>query len=175
MDLEDCIYIIGFRYRCLDGRCKRTYQSWSPALLSALSRTLALQFTHHLTYRSGLTDAVVQLMRSCFQRGVGPQPFAEMIRTNHVRRYERLQLLYLEFAYRRMHATFSDKLSGFAPWPAFADRNGYGGFSPSPNYFRDFYIHMTRARAPEMDKVTAMLSSKILSIDHSFKVRLLYW
>lgn len=84
VDLEECTFIIGYRYRCADERCKRTYQSWSPSLISALSRSLALQFTHHLTYWSGLTDAVVQLMRSCFQRGIGPQPFADMIRTNHL-------------------------------------------------------------------------------------------
>ncbi|KAH8068402.1 hypothetical protein BXZ70DRAFT_1069038 [Cristinia sonorae] len=170
VDIDKCIYIIGYRYNCVDERCKRTYQSWSPALLSALSRSVALQFTHHLTYRSGLTDAVVQMMRSCFQRGIGPQPFAEMIRTNHTRRYEQLHLLYLEMVYRKLHSPLSHMLSGFIPWPAFSDRSGYAGFTPSANYFRDFYINMTRARASEMDQVTAMLSSKILAIDHSFKV-----
>ncbi|TCD61520.1 hypothetical protein EIP91_008291 [Steccherinum ochraceum] len=104
-------------------------------------------------------------------RGVGPEPFADMIRTNHIRRYEKLHLLYLEFIYRKLHSPFSEKLSGFVPFPTFSDRTGYAGFTPSPNYFRDFYINMTRARATEMDQVTAMLvSARILCIDHSFKV-----
>jgi hypothetical protein len=62
VDIEGCIFIIGYRYYCRDENCKKTYQSWSPALLSALPQTLSMEFSHHLTYRGGLTNRVVNLM-----------------------------------------------------------------------------------------------------------------
>lgn len=80
--LDKNIYIIGHQYCCKS--CGKTYQSWSPTLLSALPHPLAAQFPYHLTYRCGLTDGVVSFLRACFLQGIGPIPFAKMIRMNHV-------------------------------------------------------------------------------------------
>jgi hypothetical protein len=167
--LDQCIYIIGHRYYCPHPECKSTYLSWSPSLLKALPRSFAMEFTHHLTFRSGLTDRVVALMRACFLQGIGPGPFANIIRTNHIRRYEQLHLQYLEMVYSRQHLplAFTGK---YEPFSAFDDRDGYAGFSPSPRYFRDFYINYIASHSEEMDQYTALLSAKCLQIDHSFKV-----
>lgn len=79
VDLEQCIYVIGYRYYCPHQSCKKTYLSWSPALLSALPWAVSMLFTHHLTYCGGLTDQVVAMLQSSFLRGVGPGPFLETI------------------------------------------------------------------------------------------------
>jgi hypothetical protein len=170
VDLEECIYVVGYRYMCGHSACKRTYQSWSPALRAALPRSLAMEFTHHLTYRSGLTDRVVSLMRSSFRHGIGPGPFAELIRTNHLRRHEQLHLQYLEMVYARVQAPLARLLAKFEPFGDFDDRDGYAGFTPSANYFRDFYVNFISSHAGEMDQYTAMLSALLLEIDHSYKV-----
>lgn len=170
VDLEECIYIIGYRYVCGHQDCKKTYTSWSPSLVSALPRSLAMEFTHHLTFRSGLTDRVVSLMRTCFQHGIGSGPFAELIRTNHIRRYEQRQLQYLEMVYVRLQSSIAGLLAKFEPFGVFDDREGYAGFSPCPNYYRSFYVKFVSSHAPEMDQYTAMLSADVIQIDHSYKV-----
>ena len=167
VDVDENIYIIGYRYYCRT--CKKSYQSWSPALHAALPRPLAQEFTHHLTFRSGLTDRVVALMRSCFLQGIGPYPFAQILRTNHLRRYEQLHLQYLEFLYTR-HSTPLHFTGRFQPFSAYNDRNGYAGYTPSGRYIRDFYVRFMESHATEIDQYTAMLSANILQVDHSFKV-----
>lgn len=165
--LDENIYIIGHRYCCKS--CGKAYQSWSPALLSALPRTVAAQFTHHLTYRSGLTDEVISFLRACFLQGIGPTPFAKMIRMNHIRRYEKLHLEYLVTLYSRaaLPLSFTGRCQSFG---AFDDSNGFAGFTPSGRYFRDFYVTYIRTHAAEMDQYTGMLPARVIQIDHSFKV-----
>ncbi|EPQ50510.1 hypothetical protein GLOTRDRAFT_133880 [Gloeophyllum trabeum ATCC 11539] len=170
VDIDQCIYLIGFRYQCGHEECKRTFTSWSPSIINALPRALACHFDFHLTYRGGLTDRVVALMRSSFQHGMGPTPFADMIRTHHLRRYEKLHEQYLEIVLARLQTPFTAYLSKFKPFGLFDDRSGYAGFTPSPNYFRQFYVQYINSHAKEMDKYTAMLSGKILVIDHSHQV-----
>jgi hypothetical protein len=170
VDLDKCIYIIGYRYSCSHSDCNKTYQSWSPALRSVLPRSLSASFTHHLTYRSGLTDRVVALMRASFQHGIGPGPFSETIRTFHLRHYEQLQLQYLEMIFVRLQSATASMMAKFKPFGLFHDRDGYAGFTPSANYFRDFYVNYIASHASEIDQHMAMLSAKILIIDGSFKV-----
>ena len=64
--------------------------------MDVLPPAVAAQFPFHLTYRCGVTDRLIALLRSCFQRGIGPTPFAEMIQTLHIRHYEQLMLQYYE-------------------------------------------------------------------------------
>lgn len=167
VDLDENIYVIGYRYYCRT--CSKSFQSWSPRLLSSLPRSLALQFTHHLSYRNGLTDRVVALMRGCFLQGIGPTPFASMIRTNHIRQYEQRHLQYLEALYERSSAPLP-YTGKYQPFSEFNDRNGYAGYTPCGRYFRDFYVHFMGLHADETDQYTDMLSASILQIDHSFKV-----
>jgi hypothetical protein len=169
VDVDENIYIIGHRYYCRV--CRKSYQSWSPALLAALPPALAMQFTYHLTYHSGLTDRVVSLMRGCFLQGVGPVPFSKMIQMNHIRHYEQHHLWYLETIYARSFLPLAF-MGNFEPFSTFNDRNGYAGYTPSPRYFRDFYVRYVNSYAEEIDQYTAMLSGKYIQIDHSFKVRL---
>jgi len=50
------------------------------------------------------------------------------------------------------------------------DRDGYAGYVPSACYFCGFYNMYLEWHAAEMDQNMSMLSTHILSIDHSFKV-----
>ncbi|KAG6883939.1 hypothetical protein C0992_007401 [Termitomyces sp. T32_za158] len=170
VDVEECIFIIGYCYACPNPVCRKSYQSWSPELLLALPRLLSIHFTHHLTYRRGLTNRVVALMQSCFQHGIGPGPFLEMIRTQHLRQYEQLHMQYLETILICTQSATGHFLSKFEPFGLFNDQNGYAGFTPSLAYFRSFYVRFISLHAMEMDQHMAMLSAEVLQIDHSFKV-----
>ncbi|KAG6877083.1 hypothetical protein C0992_010900, partial [Termitomyces sp. T32_za158] len=112
--------------------------------------------------KNGLTDQVVSFMRMCFQHGIGPNPFAEMIRTQHIRRHGQLHVQYLETILIRSQSTVGHFLSKFRPFGLFDDINGYAGFVPSPAYFRQFYVQFIASHAAEMDQHMAMLSAEVI-------------
>jgi hypothetical protein len=169
VDIDRVVYIIGQRYRCL--KCGRSFQGWSKPVLDVLPPALSAQFPFHLTHRGGLSDALVALLRSCFQRGIGPSPFAEMIRSFHQRTYEKTYLQYLEMVLQRSQVPlFGQGLALHEPFSAWDDPGGYAGFVPSPKYFRTFYNNLIKRHAPSIDQHMAMLSARFLSMDLSFKV-----
>jgi hypothetical protein len=171
-DIEYNIFIIGQRYVCGDNNCRRTYQSWASSILNIIPPPLAAHFTHQLTFRSGLTDRLAALLRSCFQRGQGPSPFTNMIRMFHIRRYEQLYVQYLEMAKTRRSAVAAKLLPLHHHFGTWADVNGYADAVPSHTYFRGFYDTFIEKHASEMDQHMAMLPARILCNDHSFKVRI---
>jgi hypothetical protein len=170
VDLEFNIFIIGHRYYCSNEGCGHTYQSWSKAILDILPKSVSLYFTHHLTFRSGLTDRLVAVLRSSFQRGLGPSPFAEMIRTFHIRYYEKCHIQYLEMVKLCSQFTLAGFTPKHKPFGKWADTDGYAGFVPSYTYFRGFYDAMIEKHAAEIDQHMAMLPARIICIDHSHKV-----
>ncbi|TFY78505.1 hypothetical protein EWM64_g5507 [Hericium alpestre] len=140
------------------------------AVLNMLPPSLTAQFTFHLTHRSGLTDDLAALLCACFQRGMGPSPFADMIRTFHIWRYEQLLLQYLQMVHSWATAVESNLIARHMLFGDWDDPTTFGGSVPSANYFRMFYIHSLEKRAGVLDQVMAMLSAHYLCIDHSFKV-----
>lgn len=170
VDIEHLVFIIGHRYYCGHGDCKKTYQSWSPAILNSIPAPLASQFSFHLTHRCGLSDRMVAILRASFQRGIGPHPFAEIVRRMHLRFYELRHLEYLETVRQRAQSTAAGLLARHLPFPRWGDPSGYGGYTPSHRYFRGFYDAMIERHAGDIDQHMAMLSAELLSHDHSFKV-----
>jgi hypothetical protein len=162
VDLHECIYIIGYRYSCGNKECLKTYQSWSTSLLAALPHSLSANFTFHLTYRSGLSDQVVALMQASFQHGIGPGPFSEMIRTFHICKHEYLHQQYPEMVYIRLRSPAGRLLGKFQPFSLFNDQDGYAGFTPCANYFRQFYVKYIASHAAEMDQHMSMLSANVI-------------
>ncbi|TFY77147.1 hypothetical protein EWM64_g6866 [Hericium alpestre] len=146
-DVTDHVYIIGQRYHCQHSDCKKTYQSWSPAVLNVIPPVLAAQFTFHLSYRSGLTDNLAMLLRSNFQCGTGPASFSEMIRTFHIRRWEQLLQQYLEMVYSRADAVSVGLI---------ALHETFGEWNDVNNTL--------------MDKCMSMLTGRVMCLDLSFKV-----
>jgi len=171
VDIDKCIYIIGYRYRCGHSACGRTYRSWSPAILNVLPRSLSNQFSFRLTYRSGLTNTLTGLLREAFRCGVGPQSFKSMIESLHYRRYDDLHLQYLEMLSDRKLGSMSSLLPKVTPFGAFGDRNGYAGFVPSAQYFRLFYDTLIEGCSREMVQRIAMLPARRLAVDDSYKVK----
>lgn len=170
VDVDKCIYIIGYRYRCGQELCSKTYRSWSPAILDVLPKSLAIQFVFRLTYRSGVTNALAGLLREAFRCGMGPQSFTSMVQSLHYRRYDDLHLQYLEMLCDRKLGNMANFFEKVAPFGAFGDRDGYAGFVPSPPYFRMLYDTLIEGWSREMVQRMAMLPARRLAIDESFKV-----
>ncbi len=171
IDIEDNKYIIGYRYYCAHGDCKKVYPSWSPSLLSVLPQSVTAEFTFLLSYRNGITDRLAGLLRTSFQRGLGPSPFVKMIRSFHQRRYERLMAQFLEMVKVRLPLVNTSFLALHTEFSDWADLSGYAGFVPTQAYFRDVYNALIEKHAAEMDQYSAMLPATIICMDHSHKVR----
>ncbi|KAG1747482.1 hypothetical protein EDB19DRAFT_1582828, partial [Suillus lakei] len=170
VDIEHLVFIIGHHYYCGHGDCKKTYQSWSPAILNSIPAPLTSQFSFHLTHRCGLSDQMVAILRASFQRGIGPHPFAEIVRRMHLRFYKLRHLEYLETVRQLAQSTAAGLLAPHLPFPRWGDPSGYGGYTPSHRYFQGFYDAMIEQHAGDIDQHMAMLSAELLSHDHSFKV-----
>lgn len=170
IDIEDNLYIIGYRYYCGHDDCKKTYPSWSPALLSVLPPSISAEFTFILSYRNGITDQLAGLLRSSFQRGLGPSPFVKMIRSFHYRRYERQFAQFLEMVKARLPLVSKGFLALHTEFSDWDDLSGYAGFVPRQAYFRDVYNTLIEKHAGEIDQYSAMLPATIICMDHSHKV-----
>lgn len=169
-DLDRNVWLVGFRYRCSHPECRKTFLSWSSSLLGVLPPLLTAQFNFHLTCRAGLTDRVATLLRSCLARGVSVHAFTDMIRRFHIREYERRHLCYLQMIHAQRGSVADFFKVKYERFSEFGDRNGYAGYTPSNLYFQRFYVKFIEGHAHEMDQHMAMLSARVLSVDHSHKV-----
>ncbi len=169
VDLEDVYWLMGVRYKC--NCCSGTYQSWDSRVLSRLPEPLATQFPAHLTHRSGMSDSVFTMMRCCFQNGMGAKQFSDSLRVMHRRRYEMLEVQYLQTIQARAKGSASFNQI-FEPFPAFNEKNdrGLNTIVPSAQWCRDIYDNFIESHEHEYHQHTAMLSSEVMAIDHSFKV-----
>ncbi|KAJ6546579.1 hypothetical protein B0H10DRAFT_2243560 [Mycena sp. CBHHK59/15] len=101
VDLHQCFYIIGYRYRCptcfnpKSGKSMITFRSWDSRILKKLPRALAAAFPPMLTHRSGISENLLMFMHSCFQCGMGSKQFSDALRVRHLERYDKLRLSYL--------------------------------------------------------------------------------
>ncbi|KAG1721545.1 uncharacterized protein EDB91DRAFT_1064357, partial [Suillus paluster] len=170
VDVAQNVYIIGYRYNCVHPGCRKTYQSWSSAILNVLPAPVAMQFPFQLTYRSGLSNSLVSLLHSSIRAGIGPMPSMQMLQSFHYEHFNNLHLQYLELVhdcYKSCPKQFWVRKQAFG---SFSDRNGYAGFVPSAGYLRHFYDMIIEWRSTEMKQCIAMLPVRVLAIDHSFKI-----
>lgn len=96
VDLEDVFWLIGPRYRCSACSPTATFQSWNLGVLRNLPEPLATEFPAHLSHRSGVSNGVFSMMQRCFQNGMGAKQFSDSLNTLHCRRYEMLEVQYLQ-------------------------------------------------------------------------------
>ncbi|KAK0462160.1 hypothetical protein IW261DRAFT_1428185 [Armillaria novae-zelandiae] len=83
--------------------------------------TLAGQFPAHLTHHSGMSDSVLILMQCCFQNGMGAKQFSDSLQVMHHRRYEMLEVKYLQIVESRAKALTSLHQT-YQPFPSFDDK-----------------------------------------------------
>ncbi|PBK95300.1 hypothetical protein ARMGADRAFT_795222 [Armillaria gallica] len=169
VDLEDAYWLMGVQYKC--NCCAVTLQSWDTRVLAKLPETLAGQFPAHLTHRSGMSDSVLTLMRCCFQNGMGAKQFSDSLRVMHRRRYEMLEVEYLQIIESRAR-TSTSLHQMYEPFPPFDDKTdrGLNTIIPSAQWCRDVYDNFIEIHEHEYHQHTAMLSGEVLAIDHSFKI-----
>jgi hypothetical protein len=79
--MDRCYYMIAQHMQCKS--CKITTMTSNPKVISHLPRYLQLQFPAVLTKQSGLDLLVSNMLCTCFNEAMGPDPFARMLLENH--------------------------------------------------------------------------------------------
>ncbi|KAG6848087.1 hypothetical protein H0H93_003468 [Arthromyces matolae] len=171
IDIDSTFWLIGYNYCCRQSShgCGSKFRSWNPEILKRLPRVLAAEFPAQLTWRSALSNRAFGVVRSCIQRGMGTVGVAEMLRVQHLHRYDQLRLQYLHMKVADMQLLHSDD---YIPFPSFDDRseNGFHGFTPSAHWIRDLYDDVMEGHRDTLNQHTAMLSGRVCAIDHSHKI-----
>jgi hypothetical protein len=86
--------MVTWRYKCTG--CLRHFQGWSSSLIGTLPRSIQAVFPAVLSYRSGMSHALAQTLRVCYQHKMGAAGVKALLLELHTRRFDRLCLQYLE-------------------------------------------------------------------------------
>ena len=135
VDLNDGFWMIGARYKCPTCKNKSqkktvTFMSWDSNIIKNLPKALSAEFPSVLTHRSGMADGLFSLQCSLLHKGLGTQQFRDILRVQHLRRFDQLQIQYLELIdYTRAACPWQN--STFGGFSSFDDPAGFAGYIPS--------------------------------------------
>ncbi|KAJ3124652.1 hypothetical protein HK098_000937 [Nowakowskiella sp. JEL0407] len=140
VDLDCCFYIISQKYHCK--KCNSKFRGTSKRIIESLPLYAQIEFPAYLSYRSGLSKRVMELMRSCFFGSIGPDPFAALLREHHFLRHSKLEAQFLSHIYHQQ--TLPERLFNLPEnYPSFSKFNNkhlYSGFTPSAPYLQKMYM-----------------------------------
>ena len=152
-----CFYILTVHLECKSERCSFSSVANGEQIIPQLPKFLRCQYPGYMIHRNGISKIVGDLLRPCMQNSVGPQ---KVLRELHKLKHARSEFRYLNATIRQYFTnhnvirTFSD----------FDDKNAYGGFIPSPQYFRSFYTSYIEEIRHLPDKQMRSLTQKILKV-----------
>jgi hypothetical protein len=149
-----------------------TFNSWDCRITNMLPLELALEFPVELSHRNAISSEVFQLMRTCFNYGVGSKQFSHILRILHRCRFSQLHIQYLEGIIARSKSTVlcDDPTLTYEAFSGFADSHGYGGFIPSSSWLCKMYDKFIEWHSPEIHQYMSVLMAEVCRIDHSHKV-----
>ncbi len=142
VDLEDSFYIVAWAYYCRQG-CQAHFHGWSQRLLNSLPPYVRLAFPAILSRKIGLSCNVVSTLHVGNQHKMGPSGVRSLLFEMHTRRFNVIQLQYLESIFERLqtresaNADFRNYFDASMKVPSignFSDIDGYGGFIPGERY-----------------------------------------
>ena len=174
VDLQNCFYLVGQRYLCPQCKNKKsdkrtvTFNSWDPRIMKSLPPELRDEFPAYLSHRSAIAKPVFEMMRTCFQYGLGSKQFSNSLQVLHRLYFDRLHCQYLDgiVSWAARHGNTRN----FTAFSSFDDTKGYSGFIPSSKWLGMMYNHYIEEHRAAMDQQAAMKSLRIGQMDHSYKV-----
>lgn len=179
VDLDDCLFVIGRRYRCKHTHKNNCFAAWDKKLLRGAPPYVREAFPVILTHRLGVTKQLFDLLRTMYEGGRGVGPFADLVRENHRRAHHRKELAFLSrladhvcppVAGDQTQLTQNYDPNKLPRFSTFADPAGYNGCCGSRSFYRSVYTASMEELEPLMKARSALLSARILSGDHFFKI-----
>ncbi|KAI8146397.1 hypothetical protein BJV82DRAFT_601610 [Fennellomyces sp. T-0311] len=144
VDIDSCFYILSQRYRC--SKCPKSFSAHEEKILSSLPFHIQSIFPAYLTHKSGISKALFDLMRPCYQNALGPERLHNLLYELHTLKHSRLELDYLNtIAFRLSNPQIQDNFASnvsHIPFSTFDDPKGYAGFVPSATYLRLVYTSL---------------------------------
>ncbi|KZT31665.1 hypothetical protein SISSUDRAFT_1067573 [Sistotremastrum suecicum HHB10207 ss-3] len=180
VDLENCFYIVAWRYRCTSqGGCRKAFAGWGQCLLASLPAHIRLAFPAMLSHRSGLSHCVINHLRVANQHKMGPAGCQSLLFELHTLRFNILHNQYLEVLMERAleaHKPQGATVTASYMFPRapefgnFGDPDRYAGFVPSETYLTAMLNRAIERDEPDANQHTSCLAPDQLAIDDSFKV-----
>jgi hypothetical protein len=189
--------MITWRYLCRG--CGQSYQGWSTSLIETLPRYVQLSFPAIISYRSGISNRVAQILRTCYQHKMGATGVEALLYELHTRRFDGLCTQYLEAAVEKelngrtmlegdqnpavappkqqttLDGVFTYRAPALESLGTFWDLEGYSGFVPSRKYLTTMYNKLVDAATPSADQHTSLLPVDQIGIDDSHKVSIIHF
>lgn len=156
------------RYIC--HRCEKetgqfTFRGYNFNSVNLLPKCHMLEFPAFLTKNCAMDWSLLDLMRPCFDNGMRPLAFRDMIHELHSKDYEKLALLH-DFKNDRNLIT---ETKYDMPFSNFGDKMFYNGYVPGANWFRSVYILFHRTIRDHLDKEVKKRGAQIIYIDTHYK------
>ncbi|KAJ6568492.1 hypothetical protein B0H19DRAFT_938738 [Mycena capillaripes] len=176
VDMHNCFYMVGKRYRCSNCKSKTqkstvTFNSWDPRIMKALPPQLLDEFPAYLSHRGAMSKPVFEMMRTIFQYGLGSKQFPKSLQVLHRLHFDKLHAQYLDGvqAWAKAYPEKMEREPGFTEFSSFDDPAGYSGFVPSSSWLNMMYNTYIEEHGPAMDQQAAMKSLRIGAMDHHYK------
>lgn len=181
-DIEDCSWIVTWKYYCRNG-CRKHFHGWNPSLIESLPSYLQLAFPAVLLRKGGLSHRLISQLHVGNQHKMGPSGMHALLLEMHTKHFNILQLQYLEAAYElargyqglhsgtssqtTLHAFLNKSLPSFGD---FSDPEKYAGYVPSETYLSMMMNLEIERNELDANQHTSCLYTDQISIDDSHKV-----
>lgn len=167
--LSGSLFLIGHRYICHNAKCQtKTMMSYDQRVLDQLPRHLQACFPFRLTHRSGCSEDLLRLLIHLVSMGFGTSMFSNLLRDMQLQVHDQRKVAYLTRILASPRPAPNTKYTNFGN---FEDGERNAGFVPSGHWLRELFDDEVATRAANLDQRMAMLDARIISLDHSHKVR----
>ncbi|GFH55445.1 hypothetical protein CTEN210_11921 [Chaetoceros tenuissimus] len=161
--------LLSRRYIC--HRCEKeergqfTFRGYNSNSVNLLPKCHMLEFPAFLTKKCAMDWSLLDLMRPCFDNGMRPLAFRDMIHELHSKEYEKLALLH-DF---KNNENLITETKYNTPFSNYGDKMFYNGYVPGANWFRSVYILFHRTIRDHLDKEVKKRGAQIIYIDTHYK------
>ncbi|GFH52552.1 hypothetical protein CTEN210_09028 [Chaetoceros tenuissimus] len=142
-----------------------TFQGYNSNSVNLLPKCHMLEFPAFLTKNLAMDWSLLDLMRPCFDNGMRPLAFRDMIHELHSKEYEKLALLH-DF---KNDINLITETKYDIPFSNYSDKMFYNGYVPGAKWFRSVYILFHRTIRDHLDKEVKKRGSQIIYIDTHYK------
>ena len=165
-------FVMSRRYICQRSCCQTapdrqtTFMGYNSVSRTKLPYGLGRFFPAFFTFRAGVDNSVISLMRALFGKGVRPESFAETILEMHSKKYHEDYLL-REFEIERSSAFFVTRRPPM--FSEFADKLNYAGLVPTGRYLAQVYKLYNATIKNHLEKEIKKQPCSRFHIDASYK------
>jgi hypothetical protein len=144
-----------------------SFMGWDKRIMHLYPNGIGMEFPAFLTWRCGLDNLVVDLMRPMFNKGIKPTQLANMLLELHSAEFDRLRLHH-EYQNRSIRAGANPNAK-LTPLGDYSDELKFRGIRLTGKYLSYVYIANHNTIRPFYDKEVKKRGAESLTWDASFK------